>query len=230
MASVELLAIGPHPDDVELGAGGILACAAAAGRPVAILDLTRGERASRGTPEERAREAAEAAAHLGVSCRENLGLPDAGLDPWDADQVAAVVAALRRLRPRVVLGPAVPDRHPDHEAAAMLLERACFLSGVGGYAPELGPPWRPHALYGYFVHARTLPDVVVDVSAVYERKRRALRAYASQFVPGSGPDTYISRPEFLPGIEARDAYFGSLVGVPFAEGLKARLPVLLPGL
>lgn len=229
MSGLALLAIAPHPDDAELGAGGILARTAQQGRPAGILDLTRGERASVGSPAQRLEEAARAAAALGLAVRENLGLPDGGIRPDDPSQVEAVVAALRRLRPEVVLAP-TPDRHPDHEAAAALVARACFFSGVAGYAPEAGPPWRPRAIYGYLVHQRSLPEVVVDVTAVYDRKRAALRCYASQFLSRHVQPTWINRPEFLAGIEARDAYFGSLVGVPYAEGLRCPLPLRLEAL
>lgn len=226
--SVDLLAFAPHPDDAELGVGGILALHARKGRSVAVVDLTAGELGSNGDPATRSREAEAAARALGVTVRENLGLPDGALGA-DPDQVRPLVAALRRLRPRVVLHPVGPDRHPDHEAAEALIRRALFLSGLHRFDAGPGDPRVPHRpvlTFGYPIHRTLVPDLVVDVSAVYESKQRALAAYQSQFGPSDRP-TYVNRPAFLSTITARDAYFGGLIGAAHGEGLlrSAPLPV-----
>lgn len=218
-APVDILAIGPHPDDVELGAGGTLAVHARRGLRVAILDLSRGELASNGTPAGRLEEAARAAAILGVAARYNLGLPDGGLGP-EPGQVGALARALRAFRPRLVLMPFAPDRNPDHGGAALLIERALFAAGLRRYEAEL-PPHRVELAAAYFINDSAPPAFVVDVTDVYEVKRRAIAAHASQFDPAGSP-TVINRPSFLAAIEARDRYFGSLVGTGYAEGFVLR--------
>lgn len=215
----DILAIGPHPDDAELGAGGTLAAHARRGLRVGILDLTRGELASNGTPATRLEEAARAAAILGVAARYNLGLPDGGLGP-DPAQVRALARALRAFRPRLVLVPFAPDRNPDHGGAALLIHRALFAAGLRRYEAGL-PPHRVHLAAAYFINDSVPPTFVIDVSDVYETKRRAIAAHASQFDPGGVP-TVINRPSFLAAIEARDRYFGSLVGTAYAEGFVLR--------
>lgn len=225
LTAVDLVAFGPHPDDIELFCGGIVARCAAAGRSVVVVDLTAGEAASRGTPAQRAAEAAEAASILGVADRRCLGLPDTGIDPRDAAQIAAVVGLLRQLRPTTVLAPPHQERHPDHAAAAALIERAAFLAGLSRHTPELGPPHAVRGLLHYPMRIRTPLSVLVDVSSVYERKRAAIAAHASQLGPGAA--TLIGAPDATDAIEARDRYLGTLAGCRYAEGLwSRRLPVV----
>ena len=214
-----LVAIAPHPDDAELGAGATLALHARRGVRVAILDLSRGELGSNGTPDGRQEEAARAAEILGLAGRFNLGLPDGRLGP-EPGQVRALALALRALRPRLVLLPFAPDRHPDHEGAAQLIHRAVFAAGLARFAGEL-PPHRVEVTAAYFINDSTLPHFVIDVTATYPLKQAALDAYASQFGPGGVP-TPINRPAFRAAVEARDRYFGSLVGVPYGEGFVLR--------
>jgi len=227
---LDLLAVGPHPDDVELFCGGTLIRAAELGHSTGVLDLTRGERATHGTPEQRAREAAAAAEVMGLRLRENLGLPDAGLEPGASQQVEAVVKALRRLRPEIVLIPWIEDRHPDHEAAAALLLRATFLAGLARYPGGVAGavPFVPRQVLHYALRHRMTPSFVVDTSAAAARKAAAIACHASQVAPpAGGAPTLIGSSGALAAIEARDRYYGSLIGVSHGEPLRA---VATPGL
>ena len=225
---MSLLAIGAHPDDVELGCGGGLAAAGARGDDVVIADLTRGELASAGTPEIRAREAAAAARVLGVA-RVNLGLPDGGLRREDDAQLRAVVELIRRVRPRLILAPADGDRHPDHCEAHHLVERAVYRAGLPSLAAA-GEPHRP-AMVLHYPGSRQLvdtPSVVVDISRWWEQKLAALDCYASQFVRGPGdPVTPINAPDFRPWLEARATIDGERIGVRHGEALAATRPLPL---
>lgn len=228
---IDLLAFGPHPDDIEIGLGGTAARHAALGHRVGLCDLTRGELGSNGTPEERLAEAEAARAVLGAAERINLGLPDGGLDPADRDQVRLVAALVRRWRPAAVALPYWGDRHPDHVAASALVSEAVFRAGLRRYAAE-GEAWRPEWLCYYFINDAAPPSFVVDVSAVYARKREALACHRTQFQP-AGPDaaaTRLTSPVFLRLVESRDAQFGALAGVEFAEGIVVREPVVRPHL
>ena len=217
--AIDVLAIGPHPDDVELFCGGTLLRLAELGHATAVVDLTRGERASHGTPEERARETEEASAVLGLRWRENLGLPDTGLDAASPDQLAAVVEVLRRRRPEVLLVPWIEERHPDHAAAGALVAKAAFYAGVRKV--ETTPPserFTPRQLLYYPMRHRMPPTFVVDTSAVADRKAQAVSCYRSQL----GRDgTLIGSRLAWPAIEARDRYHGSLIGVAHGEALRA---------
>jgi N-acetylglucosamine malate deacetylase 1 len=219
VAACDVLAVGAHPDDVELGCGATVARLAAAGRRVAVLDLTAGELGTRGDVELRGQEARAAAAALGVVWRECLALPDGGLSRADERQLAALVEALRAAAPRAVLLPDEGDPHPDHAAAAELVRRASFLAGVGKYHPECGAPRRPALLLAYPGPRQLLaPALVVDVSAAYGAKRAALAAHASQFDPAAGAATHLASGHFLAAIEGRDRACGNLAGAEFGEG------------
>ena len=219
---VDALAFGAHPDDVELFCGGTLIRLAELGYATGVVDLTRGEKASNGSPEERAREAAAAAAELGLAFRDNLELPDTGLAPVEA-QLVAVVAVLRRRRPEIVLAPWVEDRHPDHAAAAALVARAVFFAGVRRYAPEAGDRFVPRSLLYYAMRHRMTPTFIVDTSAAAARKARAIACYASQLTrrPGDDTPTLISAPGAAAAIEARDRYYGSMIGASHGEPLRS---------
>ncbi|ADU51475.1 LmbE family protein [Thermaerobacter marianensis DSM 12885] len=214
-----LVAVAPHPDDAELGAGATLALHARMGWRVAILDLSRGELATNGTPARRQEEARRAAEILGLAGRYNLALPDGGLDALP-EQVAALAAAFRALRPRLVLAPYGTDRHPDHEGAARLVHRAAFAAGLARFPLPL-PPHPVERVASYFIHDTVPPSFVVDVSATYALKQAALDAYASQFGPGGTP-TLLNRPAFREVLAARDRYFGSLIGATYGEGFVLR--------
>jgi len=218
-STVRCVAFGPHPDDVELFCGGTVATLAARGHPVAIVDLTRGERATRGTTETRAREAGRAAEALGVSLRENLELPDGAVDPWGGaptpdSPVGRCIAALRRFRPELILIPHRAARHPDHAASHALLSRAVFLAGLARIEGE--QPHRVSSVACYFLRKRGTPSFVVDVSDAYEAKRRAIAAYESQVAPARD-GTLVGAAGSLEALEARDRYHGSLIGAAYGE-------------
>ena len=226
---VDLLGFGPHPDDLEIGLGGTLARHAALGHVVGLCDLTRGEMASNGTPAERVKEAEEAARVLGVAWRKNLGLPDRAIGS-DADHARQVVELIRGVRPRVIAVPYWQDRHPDHLAAFTLLRESIFNAKLRKYQAE-GEPWQADWVCFYFINDTAVPSFVVDVSAHYEIKRRALACYRSQFARATGAaETRLNSPAFNQLIESRDAQFGALAGVRWAEGIVTTEPVLLPGL
>ena len=224
MSGLDALFVGAHPDDVELTSGGLAALLASHGHRVGIVDLTRGERASRGTVEERAREAAEAARALGVEGRECLGLPDTGLDRSNPAQLAAVVACLRRARPRLVGAPDRDDEHPDHVEASHLVVRACYFAGLARYEAP-GERHRPERLLFALYRGDVRAQLVVDVSPVWERRRAAIAAHRSQLDPARGPSTYLTAPGFLAAIEARARNFGTLIGVVYGEGYRGRGPL-----
>jgi N-acetylglucosamine malate deacetylase 1 len=216
-----------HPDDAELVMGGTLAREAAAGRRVALVDLTRGEAGSRGTPETREREAAEAAHILGVTHRESLGLPDARLG-GDVDQRDAVVAALRRLRPRVVVLQHWEQRHPDHAAASRLVYEACFVAGLRNYRPELGEAFRPFKLaYATSMTeaAEATPSFVVDITSTFETKMKAIRAFKSQFEPAAGETVTLPFDQFQEAVELAARRHGQRIGVTYGEGFVTREPL-----
>lgn len=238
LTPVETLAVGVHPDDVELGCAGTVLKLRERGRSVAILDLTRGELGSRGTPELRLEEAHAAARILGVEQRANLGLRD-GWFGLSEEEIRAVIVALRAFRPQVVLANAPQDRHPDHGRAAELVRTACFLSGLRRIVTEAGgkaqQPWRPPHVYQYIQDRLLTPSFVVDVTPYFEKKLAAVRAFTSQFYdPNSTePQTYISTPEFWHGIEARARQMGHFIGATYGEGFVAVGPIeadLPPGL
>ena len=227
---LDVLAFAAHPDDVELCAGGTMCVLAQQGYRTGIVDLTRGELGTRGTPEGRLAESADAAAVLGLVARENLGLADGDLPNTKANQ-AAVAAAVRRYRPRVVLLNAPDDRHPDHGAAARLVGEALFFAGlakVETVGPDGAPqaPWRPaHALH-YMQSLPFEPTFVVDVTDVWAQRIAALRAFRSQFhhpdYDGDEPETFVSNPAFFDWIEARARTYGYRIGATYGEPLLYR--------
>jgi bacillithiol biosynthesis deacetylase BshB1 len=226
--TTDLLVFGPHADDIEIGLGGTVARHAAAGHRVALCDLTAGELSSNGTPEERRVEADAAARVLGAVSRENLGWPDGGIEPTP-DLIRSAVDAIRRHRPRSIAVPYWDDRHPDHVAASHVLRLAAFKSGLRRYATSVDA-WRPDWICYYFINDSVPPSFVVDVSEHYQRKRDALDCYRSQFAPREGVPTRLTASTFRQLIESRDAQFGALAGVAFAEGIVVREPVVRPGL
>jgi bacillithiol biosynthesis deacetylase BshB1 len=228
---VDILAFGPHPDDIEIGVAGVLARHAASGHRVGLADLTAGEMGSNGTVEERLREAEAARAVLGARWRVNLELPDRGLSVHDDAQLRAVAMLVRRATPAVVLAPYWDDRHPDHVRASALVTEGVFSAGLRRYQDDVAPH-KPAWICYYFINDSVAPSFVVDVSAHYDQKRRALSCYASQFAPDarSGVATRLTSPTFRQLIESRDAQFGALAGVAFAEGVVTRQPVVRTGL
>ncbi len=220
---LDALAVAAHPDDAEIGAGGTLATLAARGYRVGVLDLTVGDLASNGTVEQRSEEAARAARELGLVWRRNAGLPEW---PRQTEPAArAVVEALRRYRPVVLLAPYPEDEHPGHAWAGCVAVEARHLAGLARWT-QGGPPYRPPVLWHYFIHGETSPSVVVDVSEQYERKRAALAAYASQFTVHPGAViTRLNSGAFLRLVESRDRHFGGRIGCEFGEGFWSAEPV-----
>ena len=227
---VDVLAIGAHPDDAEIGCGGALLLAAAEGLRTGVVDLTDGEAATRGNRDTRLRERDTAGQLLGLAVRERVGLADGALGTVP-DHRLAVVRVIRGLRPRVVLAPYPEDRHPDHAAAGRLAREACFLAGVGRVGE--GERHRPARLYHYMVHQPFTPSFVVDVSSVWDRKMAAVRAYASQFEVDEDLATEISGPGFLELVQSWAVVHGAMIGVERGEAFRQPGPVpfsSLPGL
>jgi bacillithiol biosynthesis deacetylase BshB1 len=223
---VDLLVFGPHPDDIEIGLGGVVARHVDLGFRVGLCDLTAGEMGSNGTVEERLAEGEAARAVLGAAWRVNLRWTDRAIGR-DPDHVRSAASLIRVARPRTVAVPYWSDRHPDHVAASQVLTEAAFSSGLRRY-PAAGEAWRPEWVCYYFINDSAPPSFVVDVSAHYDTKRRALSCHATQFAPQSadGVSTRLTSPRFRQLIESRDAQFGAIAGVAFAEGLIVRDPLV----
>ena len=223
---LDLLAIGAHPDDADISCGGTLALAAAQGFAVGILDLTRGEMGTNGTPEIRDREAADAAKILGITGRWNAGLPDGAIHAMDAAQERVLVTWLRRLRPAILLSHYFQDRHPDHIQASLIVERAWYLAGLVQYPAE-GPAFRPKARWYFASRIGFHPSVVVDVSTTWEAKKAAILAHRSQVVrdPANSRVTALNDPEFLTRIESRLRHFGGMIGVRYGEPFVSDMPL-----
>lgn len=220
---LDMLAIAAHPDDAELSCSGTIASHVAKGYKVGILDLTRGEMGTRGTPELRIEEAGKAAEILNLSMRENLGFQDVFFKD-DKDHQIAIARVLRSYRPEIVLANAVSDRHPDHGKGGSLASHACFVSGLRKLETEKdGKPqeaWRPKFVYHYIQNNYIEPDLVVDISSHWETKINSILAFQSQFYnPDSKePESFISRPDFLDFIEARSREMGHKINVKYGEG------------
>ena len=222
---LDILAFAPHPDDAELHCGGTLLLLRDAGKRTGIADLTRGELSTRGDLESRARETADATRLLDLSMRTNLGMPDGDISNTPEHRLR-IIRLLRSWRPRTVLLPYYIDRHPDHVHASELLRDAVFASGLAKNETadehgQLQQPWRPPLAYYYMLSHDFEPAFIVDVSAVFERKLQAIRAYATQFHTGEasdGPQTYISTPQFLQSLIGRAQRLGFHVGGSYGEG------------
>jgi len=220
---VDILAIGAHPDDVELGCGGTLYKLIKSGKSVAIVDLTKGELGTRGTDETRKIEAAEASKILGISYRENLGMKD-GFFQNDEEHQLQVVKMIRKYRPEILFCNAIEDRHPDHGKGSKLVSDACFLAGLRKietiYEDENQEIWRPKQVFHYIQWKELTPDFVVDISQEMDKKIEACLAYKTQFYdPNSKePITPIATKDFLESLTYRAQNLGRLSGVNFAEG------------
>lgn len=227
--SVDILAFGAHPDDVELTVGGTLLAAGAQGQSFAIVDLSAGESGTRGTRELRAQEAARAAQILGAAGRECLGLPDGAILLNEASRLA-VIASIRRWKPRIVLAPHEDDLHPDHSWAGRIVREAAFLAGVAKVGSDAAH--RPQAVLSAFAHTVHQPGLVVDISQHFQRKREACQAYQSQFhnPASTEPGTFISRPEFWHWWEGRARAFGQMIGAEYGEAFAHRGPLRVDNL
>ena len=230
ISPVDMLAIGPHPDDIEIGVGGIVAKHAALGHRVGLCDLTAGEMGSNGTVEERLAEAEAARAVLGAAWRVNLRLPDRAIGS-SPDHQRLVASLVRSARPKVVAIPYWSDRHPDHVAASHLLTEGVFSAGLRRYQAD-GDAWKPESICYYFINDMAAPSFVVDVSEHYETKRRALACHVTQFQPSNSDAvaTRLTSVRFRQLVESRDAQFGASAGVAFAEGIVVKQPLVRPHL
>ncbi|MCD6065717.1 MAG: bshB1 [Bacteroidetes bacterium] len=223
MQKLDILAIGVHPDDVELSCSGTLLRHIANGKHCGILDLTRGELGTRGNAELRTKEANDSAMLLGVTVRKQLDFKD-GFFQNDEAHIKEIIKVLREFRPEIVLANAVSDRHPDHGRAAKLITDACFYSGLAkietGVNGENQEAWRPKAVYHYIQDQFIHPDFVIDVTDYAEKKRASIMCFSSQFFDPTSkePQTPISSPEFLESLYAKMSLWGRAIGVKYAEG------------
>lgn len=220
---LDILAIGSHPDDVELGCSGTIAKEIQKGKKVGIIDMTRGELGTRGTAQTRDQEAKDAAEILGVAIRENLGFAD-GFFQNDKHHQLEVIKIIRKYQPDIVLCNAVEDRHIDHGKGSQLVSDACFLSGLMKIETELDgmqqEQWRPKSVYHFIQWKQIEPDVVVDVSGFMDVKMKAVLAYKTQFYDANSklPETPISSKNFTDSVDYRARDFGRIIGVEHAEG------------
>ena len=223
---LDILAIAVHPDDVELGCSGTLIIEKSKGKRTGVLDLTRGELGTRGTPELRQQEADRAAQVMELDVRENAGMADGFFKNDEAHQ-RKLITYIRKYQPEIVIANALDDRHPDHGRAGHLIKDACFLSGLrkietAGEDGEAQQHWRPKYVFHLIQDRYFTPAFVYDVSSVMEKKIESIKAYSSQFHSSTyeqqEPQTYISTPEFLGSIIGRHAMFGKMIGVAYAEG------------
>lgn len=226
---LDILVFAVHPDDAELGCSGTILKHIAQGKKAGIIDLTRGELGTRGTPETRDEEAAEAKKILGLSVRENLGMRD-GFFSNDEEHRLQIIQKIRQYQPEIIITNALHDRHPDHGRAGDLVTDATFLSGLIKIQTEsegvMQNAWRPRLLLQFIQDYYIKPDIVVDVSDFWEQKLASIKAYKSQFYsPDYNEDedeTYISRPEFLHAIESRARELGKYIHATYAEGFTCR--------
>jgi N-acetylglucosamine malate deacetylase 1 len=219
---LDIMAIGAHPDDVELSCGGTIAKLVRQGRRVGLVDLTNGELGTRGTPEIRAAEAAEAGRILGISARESLGIPDGNVE-MTQENILRLVQVIRAYRPEVLLIPHSIDRHPDHEHAHSLCKKAWFAAGLRRinttYKGEEQLPHRPRAYYHFMQWFEFPPSFIVDVTETYELRMLAMRAFRSQFFDpdSTEPQTVLSTPEFLEMLNTRLSYYGDKIDRKYGE-------------
>ncbi len=223
---LDLLAFGVHPDDVELGCSGTIINEIRNGKKVGIVDMTQGELGTRGSIESRYEESARAAKILGVDIRENLKLRD-GFFENNEESKLKMISVIRKYRPEIVIGNVLHDRHPDHGRAGKLIAEASFLAGLSKIrtTDENGKEqtrWRPAYVLHYIQDWYHEPDLLVDISDVFDQRMKSIEAYSTQFYAGEnrdeGPQTYISTPDFLESVIARARMFGKRIGVKYAEG------------
>lgn len=229
---LDILVMAAHPDDAELAVSGTIAAAIAQGKKVGIVDFTRGELGTRGTPEIRLAESAEASQILGIHARVNLELAD-GFFQNNQESQLKLIEVIRAFQPEIVLANALEDRHPDHGKGAQLAIDACFLSGLRKiettYEGVKQTEWRPKQLFHYIQDRYLTPDFVIDISKHWATKEASIRAFRSQFFdPNSTePASYISSPEFLNFIEARAREMGHKIGVQYGEGFQTQKTIAI---
>lgn len=233
---LDILAMGAHPDDVELSCSGTILKAIAEGKKVGILDFTQGELGTRGTPTIRLAESAEATRIMGIHARENIGIPDGFFENNKENQLK-IIQIVRKYQPDLVLANALEDRHPDHGKGARLAYDACFLSGLRMIETKdekgkLQTAWRPKRILHYIQDRYLEPNFVIDITAHWDKKIEAIRAFKSQFFdPNSAePESYISKPDFLNFIEGRSREMGHKIGVEFGEGFQTEFTLSIKNL
>ena len=235
---LDILAIGVHPDDVELGCSGTLINEIKRGKKVGIVDLTQGELGTRGTIETRYQEATNASMIIGASVRENLKMRD-GFFRNDEVHQLQLIETIRKYQPEIIIGNILSDRHPDHGRAGHLISDACFLSGLVKIETrdkdgKPQPKWRPKYFLQYMQDWYHEPDLLIDISDVFEQRMESIKAYTTQFYnPDSedeGRQTYISTPLFLDAVTARARMLGKKIGVKYGEGFNTKKSIGLKSL
>ncbi len=228
MIKLDILVLPVHPDDAELGCAGVILKHVAMGKKVGIADITRGELGTRGTAEIRANEAAAAAEILGLTIRENIGLPDGFFQNIPEHQLK-VIEVIRKYQPDIIITNAYHDRHPDHGRASALVEESSFLAGLRRiettFEGKQQGPWRPNLLLHFIQDRYIEPDIVIDVTDYWDKKIASIMAYGSQFHNPEWkgePQTYISSPDFIRIIEGRAMEFGKSINAKYAEGFTSR--------
>jgi len=228
MMKLDILVLPVHPDDAELGCAGTILKHLADGKKVGIADLTRGELGTRGSAEIRDSEAAASAKILGLTVRENLGLPD-GFFQNTREYQLKVIEAIRKYQPEIIITNAYHDRHPDHGRASELVEASAFLAGlrkIETYSDgQLQQEWRPKHVFHFIQDRYIQPDFVVDITAWWDKKIESVMAFGSQFYNPAWeeePETYISSPDFIQIIEARAREYGKSIGAKYAEGFTSK--------
>ena len=220
---LDILAFAAHPDDTELGCSGTIAAHIAEGYKVGVVDFTKGELGTRGTPEIRDAEAKASSEVLRLATRENLGFRD-GFFKNDEDHQIQLIRVIRKYRPEILLVNALHDRHPDHGRASELSTESWFKAGLSKIETVDGDqkqqPWRPKAVYHYIQSRYIRPDIIVDITEYWDKKMESIHAFKSQFYdPNSNePETFISSPLFLQELEARAREFGHAIGTQYGEG------------
>jgi bacillithiol biosynthesis deacetylase BshB1 len=241
---IDVLAIAAHPDDVELSCAGTLLMAKQHGKRIGIVDLTRGELSTRGTPELRARETDESTRILGLDVRRNLGMPDGNIE-LSRTNLEKLITVIRELRPTVILCPHKEERHPDHEAASELTHRAFFYGGLAktetSFEGNAQAPHRPLLLLQYMQTYTFQPTIILDVSPVFEQRMKAVEAYQSQFArpknvssrvgteheldSDRGPQTFLTQTNFFDWIRARASAYGMIIGAEYGEPFWSHEPL-----
>lgn len=227
---LDVLAIGAHPDDVELGCAGTIAKLVKLGYKVGIIDLTEGELGTRGNREIRAKEAKKASQILSLKVRENLHIPDGSIEVTK-ENIFKIIQKIRLYQPELLLFPHWYDRHPDHSHTHQLAKEAWYYSGLANiktiYSGQQQRSWRPKLYFNYMMKFEFTPNIIVDISDVYDIRQKAIRAYKSQFYnPKSrGPETLLSKRSFLEFIDTRAKFYGQLIGVRYGDPLHSPQPI-----